>query len=60
MPFKNLPIASVFTFVDQVGFSMGRRFIKISQRCYVEMIRPGMVGATRYQVGSINVKVNGQ
>lgn len=60
MTFKDLSIASVFMFADPIGFSIGRKFIKVSQRCYVEMIRPGMVGTTRYQVGTIRVQVKPQ
>lgn len=55
--FKDLPIASVFTFAEQVGFSIGRKFIKVSQRCYMEMHWPGCVSANRYQVGTINVGI---
>lgn len=57
MTFKDLPIAQTFRFAEPVGFSMGQTFVKISQRKYVQILRPGVVVTPHYRVGTINVRV---
>ena len=54
--FKDIPIGTIFQFANSY-VKDGVNYIKVSQRCYIKMICPGIVEVPRLRIGSINVEV---
>ena len=69
MQFKELQINDTFEFSDPVGYSIGREFVKVSARCYMNNTSPfsddaderqlhDLEGHHKFQVGTITVDVS--